>query len=117
MLRWQAMNGPFLRITYQFYFFKNKNEVFKTFVFNIAKLFAIHHFQFSVMNFTLSKIPSRTAQPRTKGLTMVSDKGLGLKEAENVLSVAAPYIDIVKLAFGTALVTPLLKEKIQLYQS
>src|SRR5436853_520298 len=69
------------------------------------------------MNFTLSKIPSRTAQPRTHGLTMMSDKGLSLKEAENILSVAAPYVDMVKLAFGTALMTPLIKEKIQLYQS
>lgn len=69
------------------------------------------------MNFSLTNIPARTEQPRTHGLTVVSDKGLSLTEAENLLSGAAPYIDVIKLAFGTALVTPLLKEKIKFYQS
>lgn len=69
------------------------------------------------MNFTLKNIPARTPQPRTHGLTIISDKGLSLTETENLLSVAQPHIDMVKLAFGTALVTPSLKEKIQLYQS
>lgn len=69
------------------------------------------------MNFLLSQIPDRTVQPRTNGLTIVSDKGLSLSEARNLLSAAAPYVDMVKLAFGTSLVTPQLAEKIQLYQS
>jgi phosphosulfolactate synthase len=73
--------------------------------------------EFCTMNFPLTQIPTRTQQPRKEGLTVISDKGLSLTEAANLLSVAAPYIDSVKLAFGTALVTPLLKEKIQLYQS
>lgn len=42
---------------------------------------------------------------------------MNLVEAESLLSVAASHIDMVKLAFGTAMVTPLLKEKVQLYQS
>ena len=69
------------------------------------------------MNFSLTNIPARTVQPRKHGLTVVSDKGLSLTGAENMLSGAAPYIDVIKLAFGTALVTPLLQEKIRLYQS
>jgi phosphosulfolactate synthase len=69
------------------------------------------------MNFTLNNIPARTTQPRTNGLTMVNDKGLSLAEAAYLLSAAAPYIDIVKLAFGTALLTASLEEKIRLYQS
>jgi phosphosulfolactate synthase len=69
------------------------------------------------MNFSLSKIPARTVQPRKHGLTVVSDKGLSLMEAKNLMSGAAPYVDLIKLAFGTALVTPMLKEKIQLYHS
>lgn len=69
------------------------------------------------MNFSLSQMPDRTAQPRAHGLTVVSDKGMSLNDAANLLNVAAPYVDMVKLAFGTALVTPMLKEKIQLYQS
>lgn len=45
------------------------------------------------------------------------DKGLSLNEAENMLSVGEPYIDIVKLGFGTSYVTPNLRAKIELYQS
>lgn len=69
------------------------------------------------MNFKLSKIPERTKQPRASGVTMISDKGLSITETENLLSVASPHIDMVKLAFGTAMVTPLLKEKVKIYQS
>jgi phosphosulfolactate synthase len=69
------------------------------------------------MNFNLSKIPARVPRPRANGLTIISDKGLSLPAAKNLLSVAGSYIDKVKLAFGTAMVTSLLKEKIELYQS
>ena len=69
------------------------------------------------MNFTLQKIPIRSAQPRQNGLTIVSDNGLSLADAQNLLSVAASYIDMIKLSFGTGLVTPNLQEKIQYYQS
>lgn len=69
------------------------------------------------MNFNLTGIPERTSQPRTSGLTMVIDKGLSPEEAENFLSVSAPYVDMVKLGFGTALLSLHLREKIKLYQS
>lgn len=68
------------------------------------------------MNYKISKIPRRTAKPREKGLTMVMDKGMSLREVEDFLSVASAYTDIVKLGFGTSYVTPNLKEKIKLYQ-
>jgi phosphosulfolactate synthase len=69
------------------------------------------------MNFKLSKIPARVQRPRANGLTVISDKGLSIDETTNLLSVAGPYIDMVKLAFGTAVVTSFLEEKIVLYQS
>lgn len=69
------------------------------------------------MNFNLSSIPERTAQPRSYGLTMVMDKGLSIEEVKNFLSVAKPHVDIVKLGFGTSFVTPNLREKIELYHS
>jgi phosphosulfolactate synthase len=47
---------------------------------------------------------------------MVNDKGLSLAEARNLVSVAAPYVDIVKLAFGTAFVSQDLAEKVRVYQ-
>ena len=68
------------------------------------------------MNFNLSQIPERTTQPRKEGLTMVMDKGLSLQEAQNLVSVGWPHIDIVKLGFGTAFVTPNVREKIEVYQ-
>lgn len=69
------------------------------------------------MNFKLSQIPDRVAKPRKSGLTMVMDKGLGIEESKNLISAAHPHIDIIKLGFGTAFVTPNLREKIDLYQS
>lgn len=69
------------------------------------------------MNFKLSQIPERRQKPRSSGITMVMDKGLSIEEAKNFLSIAQPYVDILKLGFGTAVVTPNLRQKIELYQS
>jgi phosphosulfolactate synthase len=69
------------------------------------------------MNFNLTQIPERNTKPRDHGITMVMDKGLSIQEAKNFLSVAHPHIDIIKLGFGTAFVTPDLREKIEVYQA
>jgi phosphosulfolactate synthase len=69
------------------------------------------------MNFTLHNLPERTQKPRTNGLTMVMDKGLGFDDVRNFMSVAEPYVDVVKLGFGTAFVTANLREKIDSYHS
>ena len=69
------------------------------------------------MNFNLTQIPERNTKPRNHGITMVMDKGLSIAEAKNLMSVGHPHIDIVKLGFGTAFVTPNLREKIEVYQS
>jgi len=69
------------------------------------------------MNFNLTQIPERTAQPRTSGLTMIMDKGLSINEVHDFVSVTRPHIDIVKLGFGTSFVTPNLREKIDVYHS
>lgn len=45
------------------------------------------------------------------------DKGLSSEEVKNFMSVSHLHVDIVKLGFGTAFVTPNLKEKIEIYQS
>lgn len=66
--------------------------------------------------FNLKNLPQRTAKPRESGMTMVMDKGLSLQEVENLLSVSADKVDIIKLGFGTSVVTPNLAEKIKLYQ-
>ena len=68
------------------------------------------------MNFELTGLPERNEKPRQTGLTMVMDKGMSIRETENFISVAGPHVDIVKLGFGTAFVTPNLKEKINVYK-
>lgn len=72
---------------------------------------------YSYMNFTLSQVPERSQRPRTKGLTMVMDKGLSVRETEDMLSIASPYIDIVKLGWATSFVSPNLDEKLAIYKS
>jgi phosphosulfolactate synthase len=41
-------------------------------------------------------------KPRTSGLTMISEWGLGPHALADLLSVAAPYVDIAKISTGTA---------------
>ncbi|MFZ9942828.1 MAG: phosphosulfolactate synthase [Bacteroidia bacterium] len=69
------------------------------------------------MNFKLSQLPERTSKPRSNGLTMVMDKGLGLRETEDFIQGQGPFTDIVKLGFGSSLITPHLKEKLAIYKS
>lgn len=61
-------------------------------------------------------IPERPAKPRKHGLTMVMDKGLSVREAEDFMSVGSEYTDYVKLGFGTSLVTPGFEKKILIYK-
>jgi phosphosulfolactate synthase len=68
-----------------------------------------------MLNFNLPYIPERPLKPREVGLTMVMDKGLSLQQAE-ALCCAAEYADLLKLGFGTGLLTAGVKEKIRLYQ-
>jgi phosphosulfolactate synthase len=69
------------------------------------------------MNFTLPHIPERTVKPRTHGITMVMDKGLSLRQAENMIESSGDFVDLVKLGFGTSYVSKNLTEKIKLYKS
>ena len=62
-------------------------------------------------------LPERSAKPRSRGLTHVLDKGLGPTQIDDLMAVAAPYIDIVKLGWGTSYITANLDQKIELYQS
>jgi len=65
----------------------------------------------------LSYIPDRGSKPRNDGLTMVMDKGLSLREAENFAAVGSEYVDFVKLGFGTSVITPDVDKKIKLYNA
>jgi phosphosulfolactate synthase len=69
------------------------------------------------MNFSLTQMPLRNTKPRIEGITMVMDKGLSLEEARFFVENAVPHVDMIKLGFGTAYVTPRLREKIDVYQN
>ncbi len=68
------------------------------------------------MNYSLNNIPERTQKPRDIGFTMVMDKGLSLREVEDLIETSGTYIDIVKLGWATSFVTPKLDEKLNLYK-
>ena len=69
------------------------------------------------MNFNLTQMPLRNGKPRKEGVTMVMDKGLSVEEAKLFVENAVPHVDMIKLGFGTAYVTPRLREKIEVYQN
>lgn len=66
--------------------------------------------------FKLTQLPERSTQPRESGLTMVMDKGLSIRESLDLIEHGSHLIDLLKLGFGTAYVTPKLKEKIGHYK-
>jgi phosphosulfolactate synthase len=68
------------------------------------------------MNKPLPYLPERPAKPRNSGLTMVMDKGLSIREAEDFMSVGSEYTDFVKLGFGTSVITPGFEKKIKVYK-
>ena len=49
-----------------------------------------------------SLAPERSRKPRSTGLTMVIDKGLGLSQTKDLMDTAADTIDFLKMTFGTA---------------
>ncbi len=61
-------------------------------------------------------LPERQIKPRKSGITMLIDKGLTVHETRDLLSMNAPFIDFMKLTFGTAALypKPVLMEKIDL---
>ena len=60
-------------------------------------------------------IPARSVKPREHGITHVIDRGLSVAEVDGLLEVAGAYVDIVKLGWGTALVSANLAPKLERY--
>lgn len=79
--------------------------------------FGLRQGKMSYHAFEFTDLPDRPPRPRSSGLTLMLDKGLSPRQVENLLDVAADYIDLVKFGWGTALITPKLEEKIALYRS
>jgi phosphosulfolactate synthase len=68
------------------------------------------------MKIALQFIPERASRPRSKGITMVMDKGIGMHQAEDLVETAGHLIDLLKLGFGTSYVNQKIKKKIALYK-
>jgi phosphosulfolactate synthase len=60
-------------------------------------------------------IPARSVKPRERGITHVIDRGLSVAAVEGLMETAGDSVDIVKLGWGTALVTANLKPKLERY--
>ena len=67
-----------------------------------------------MINADILDLPSRSSKPREVGVTMVMDRGLSPGELANLIEVASPYFDYVKLGWCTGLLTPCLHEKLDL---
>ncbi|MCU0446314.1 MAG: phosphosulfolactate synthase [Microscillaceae bacterium] len=70
----------------------------------------------SEKNYFLNNLPERELKPREKGLTMVMDKGLSTRQAEDMLESSGEHIDMVKLGWATSYVSPNLKKKLEVYR-
>ena len=60
----------------------------------------------------------RAKKPRKTGLTIVRDRGLGLRQAEDMVRIGSNFIDMIKLDHGTEVLYDkiLLSEKVELYK-
>jgi phosphosulfolactate synthase len=62
-------------------------------------------------------LPERPKRPRNEGLTIMLDKGLSCRQVEDFLETAEEYIDLVKLGWGTAVITPALERKLDIFRA
>lgn len=58
----------------------------------------------------------RTGKPRSSGLTIVLDTGHGLHAIDDLVRVAGPHCDYAKIAWGSALITGSLDQKLDAYR-
>lgn len=64
---------------------------------------------------TFLDIPERSVKPRERGLTHVIDRGLSVAAVDGLIETAGAAVDIVKLGWGTAVVTGNLAPKLERY--
>ena len=68
------------------------------------------------MNYHIPYVAERPVKPRSNGITMMMDKGLSNREAEEFVNSSGEFTDFVKLGFGTALITRDLHTKLKVYR-
>lgn len=60
----------------------------------------------------------RTEKPRSNGITIMIDKGqMGVRVIDDFAEVAGPYCDYAKIAWGSALITANLEQKLERYRA
>ena len=69
--------------------------------------------------FEAIEYPGLPPKPRTTALTSVLDRGVGPDAARDLIAIAGEWIDVVKLGWATARLTPaaVLREKIAIYHA
>lgn len=67
-------------------------------------------------DFLLNK---REEKPRSKGITMVLDKGLGLETAQSLMDISGDYVDYLKFGWGTSIIhdEEIIKAKVEMYKA
>ena len=58
------------------------------------------------------ELPERGSKPREVGITHVIDRGLSVRQVDDLVEVAGDSVDILKLGWGTALATGNLQAKL-----
>jgi len=63
--------------------------------------------------------PYRVEKPRKNGITMMLDKGMGLRVLEDLMEVSGEYIDLAKFGWGTSALhdRELIRNKVDMYLS
>ncbi len=63
--------------------------------------------------------PYRLEKPRKTGITMMLDKGMGLRVLEDLMEVSGEYIDLAKFGWGTSALhdRKLIQDKAEMYLS
>jgi phosphosulfolactate synthase len=64
----------------------------------------------------LIDLPDRSDKPRQRGITHVLDRGLSVADAGGLIEVAGDFVDLVKLGWGTSVVTGNLEAKLARYR-
>ena len=62
-------------------------------------------------------LPRRPAKPRSRGITHVIDPGLTAQAAEGLMESVEPFVDLVRLGWGSAYVSRELRRKLDIYRA
>lgn len=62
-------------------------------------------------------LPSRSPKPRSQGVTHVIDPGLSARDAEGLMESVEPYVDLVRLGWGSSYVSRELRRKLDIYRA